>query len=186
MKTGITVLALSLGYATLRYNVFKGVPWTDWPLYVTNKAFALSALLLLTIAVVRNASRKSDTRQLLSVGWMFLLMHLWQSLVLLGVSYYPKYFENGKLTVVAGLSLLLGVTAAVTIQRLLKGGQENDARRIALLGAALCGVGIHAALLGYAGWFEPWTWPGWMIPITLVAFVTGLVALGAGLRYGRV
>jgi hypothetical protein len=34
-------------------------------------------------------------------------------------------------------------------------------------------------MLGYAGWFQPATWPGHMIPITLISFVAGTVALAA-------
>ena len=42
-------VAVSGIYATLRYNVFKRVPWSDWPHYVGNKILALSALILVSL-----------------------------------------------------------------------------------------------------------------------------------------
>jgi hypothetical protein len=58
MKTSLLTFLGSAIYATARYNVFKGVPWSDWPIYTLNKAFALSALLLLVSSVLRKRSAK--------------------------------------------------------------------------------------------------------------------------------
>ena len=44
------LIALAAVYATVRYNVFKGVPWSDWPGYIADKALAVAGLLLLTSA----------------------------------------------------------------------------------------------------------------------------------------
>ena len=45
----IAVFLFSLIYAVLRYNVFKGVPWIDFPTYVFNKVLSLSALILFVL-----------------------------------------------------------------------------------------------------------------------------------------
>jgi len=37
----------------------------------------------------------------------------------------------------------------------------------------------------YAGWFQPTTWPGYMVPITLLSFAAGSAALAASLRRRR-
>jgi len=42
-------------------------------------------------------------------------------------------------------------------------------------------VGVHAAVLGFGGWFQPGTWPGYMVPITLISFLLGVVALILGM-----
>ena len=36
-----STFAAFLGYAIVRYVVFKGVPWSHVPVYVTNKSLAL-------------------------------------------------------------------------------------------------------------------------------------------------
>ena len=40
---------LSLAYAVVRYHGFGGVPWTDFPMFILNKAISLTAFLLLTL-----------------------------------------------------------------------------------------------------------------------------------------
>ena len=34
----VGILVLAAAYATVRYNIFKGVPWSDWPSYIADKA----------------------------------------------------------------------------------------------------------------------------------------------------
>lgn len=36
MKAVASVVLTTLAYATVRYNVFKGVPWDEWPTYVVS------------------------------------------------------------------------------------------------------------------------------------------------------
>ncbi len=38
-------------YAILRYNIFKGVEWTHFPLYIMNKILAFSGFLLLVLSL---------------------------------------------------------------------------------------------------------------------------------------
>ena len=56
MRTSLAALLGSTLYATVRYNVVKGVPWSDWPAYTPNKALALAALVVLVLSVVRRRS----------------------------------------------------------------------------------------------------------------------------------
>ena len=44
-----TTLALSIGYAVLRYHVMGPVPWKDFPFFILNKGLCLAAFLLLTL-----------------------------------------------------------------------------------------------------------------------------------------
>jgi hypothetical protein len=181
MKTTLTVLLTTAVYATVRYNVFKGVAWNEWPVYVLNKVFALSSLSLLMIYALRHRrNRGGASGGLLPAAWVLMLLHAGLSLVILNPAYYAKYFQIEKLTWQAGWSMMLGVLAAVGLHKFCRLCELNNP--VALLGKM--GVlaflsGLHAMLLGYAGWFQPSTWPGRMIPITLLSFVAGLVALGA-------
>jgi hypothetical protein len=57
-KLFIFIISSSLIYATLRYPVFGGVDWIHFPLYVINKALALSGFLLLLInSLISHKSR---------------------------------------------------------------------------------------------------------------------------------
>ena len=118
MKTTLTVLVTTALYATLRYNVFKGVAWSEWPVYVLNKVFALSALSLLMIYALRRRRSQDETAaRLLPVAWTLMLLHVGLSLAILNPAYYVKYFEAQKLTWQAGWSMMLGVVAAVGLHK---------------------------------------------------------------------
>jgi hypothetical protein len=181
MKTTLIVLLTTSLYATFRYNVFKGVAWSEWPVYILNKVFALSALLLLMIYALRCRRGAAEvSARLLPVAWILMLLHVGISLAILNPAYYVKYFQGAKLTWQAGWSTMLGVVAAVGLHKFCRACELNN--NIALpakMGSLAFVSGLHAALLGYAGWFQPATWPGHMIPITLISFVAGSVALGA-------
>jgi hypothetical protein len=109
-----------------------------------------------------------------------MLLHAGLSLAILKPAYYAKYFQVEKLTFQAGWSMMLGVAAAVGLHQICRACRLNQARSLCpKIGILAFGSGVHAMLLGYAGWFQPSTWPGHMIPITLISFTTGLVALAA-------
>lgn len=180
-KTFWAVTVLCAVYATVRYNVFKGVSWSEWPVYVLNKVFALSSLLLLLLCVLKGRRRPEEGRPaLLTAAWWLMLMHVGVSLAILTSAYYPKYYQGDKLTWQAGWSMLLGVVAAVLLH-LNSRPCERGASLLLKLGIFAFLSGVHAMLLGYAGWFTPATWPGHMIPITLISFAAGALALGAAL-----
>jgi len=172
----------SLAYATLRYNVFKGVPWSDWPVFVLNKALALSSLLLLVLWAVR-ARRGKGTPQtvLLTAASRMTLAHVGLSLVALTPVYFPAFFLDGRLTWQAGTAVALGVAAASGLAAGARQGGPHG-HRLPALGLVAFGAGTHAALYGYASWLTPWAWPGYMPPITLVSFMAGIIGVLAALR----
>jgi hypothetical protein len=178
-RTAAAVVAGSTLYASARYHVFSNAPWSDWPMYTLNKAFGLSALVLLVAAVARRRWRPGLAigRTMLAAGVLF-GMHVLVSLALLSPAYYPKFFAGGKLSALAGTALVLGAIATAALAAGAKPRPQETAdekaRGLALLAFA---VGAHAALPGVASWLEPSTWPGLMPPITLVAFVMGVAAL---------
>jgi hypothetical protein len=179
MRTSLLALLGSVIYATARYNIFKGVPWNDWSTYTLNKALALSALLLLVVAVTRKSSAKEpSTGRTLYMAGVFASMHVVLSLILLSPAYYESMFVQNKLTAAAGVSMVLGAVAAaaMTAGKRTQGASDPDGgvRNLAILAFV---VGLHAALQGFAGWFAPSKWPGMMPPITLMSFSLGLAAV---------
>ena len=170
---GIT--AASLAYATLRYNVFKGVAWSDWPVFVLNKGLALSSMMLLAAWILRHR-RSTDVSEpgLLAAASRLMLAHIGLSLVVLSPVYFPAFFVDGRLTWQAGAALAIGMAAAVGLPVVSRPGHAHLSR-LRGLGLIACAAGCHAALFGYSSWFTPAAWPGHLLPITLISFAAGLV-----------
>ena len=176
-STTWAVTAGSLAYATLRYNILKGVPWTDWPVFVLNKALALSSLLLLVLWTVRaRRGRGAPQAVLLAAASRMALAHVGLSLVVLTPVYFPAFFLDGRLTWQAGTAVALGVAAA---SGLAVGARHAGAHgyRLLALGLVAFGAGAHAALYGYSSWLTPSAWPGYLPPITLIAFAAGIFGM---------
>jgi hypothetical protein len=186
MRTSLLALLGSAIYATARYNIFKGVPWSDWPTYTLNKAFALAALVLLVFSVTRARAGGHSIAPAMHMAGVFWLTHVALSLTLLSPAYYDKFFVQGKLTATAGLSMLLGSVAAA-VMAVGKGVREDQAggRGLGYLAMLAFVVGLHAMLQGFAGWFTPSEWPGRMPPITLISFLLGLAAVVIAVRPKR-
>lgn len=174
------LFAAALGYATLRYNVFKGVPWADWPAYTVNKALAVASLLMIAATVIRLRRPGKPTSVLMATAGALALAHSLLSFALLNPLYYARLFDAGKLTLAAGLSLTLGA-AVMAVMEL--GARRSHRWSLPTQHAALalvaCAAGVHAALPAIATWFDPATWPGGLPPLTLISFVAGVIAAAA-------
>lgn len=187
MRTALLTLAGAVIYATARYNIFKGVPWTDWPTYVLNKAFALSAITLLAIAVIRQRmTREYSAAQTMYMAGVFAALHVVLSLTVLTPAYFEKFFQQGKFTAAAGWSMALGVIAAVMMafNARANGGQGSNGKRKKLVILAIL-IGLHAMLQGFAGWFVPAQWPGMLPPITLISCLLAVATAVIVLRSKR-
>lgn len=166
-------------YATVRYNVIKGVAWGEWPSYTLNKSFALTSLALIVLAVVQIARKDTGAiRQIMMAAGGLALAHILLSLALLSPAYYAKFFDGQKLTAIASIAIMLGAASAVMLHL----GQRESSnwgkvRRSLALTATAFLVSVHAAFPGFSGWFKPSTWPGGLPPITLISFVLGLTAI---------
>ena len=184
------ITAASLAYATLRYNVFKGVAWADWPVFILNKGLALASLLLLA-AWILGHRRSTDASEpaLLAAASRLMLAHIGLSLAALSPVYFPAFFADGRLTWQAGTALAIGVAAAVALPVVSRPGRAHrpgfaasassrcglpcgvvrvsswftpaaHRSRLRGLGLIAFAAGCHAALFGYSSWFTPAAWPG--------------------------
>ena len=182
---------LSLVYVVLRYHIFGGVEWREFPLFVLNKAMALAGFLLVTynfsfgpfknIGIKIPDSWMAARNILAMTGFLFLLIHAFISFLLFSPAHYGKFFEaEGTLTLIAGMSMLSGVIGFVllwmmniTFQSFMR---ENDVF-VAFIGSrkfllwALTLGGLHILFMGYNGWMHPEGWHGGIPPVSLVAFV---------------
>jgi len=148
----------------------------DWPAYTLNKAFALSALILLLVSVARSRFVPSTSNvRLMSAAGAFAMIHVLLSLALLSPEYYGKHFPGGRLSAVAGLSMLLG--AIVTVTLFMARTRQRPGAGFLKLPVVAFLAGLHALLLGIVPWTPVADWPGFLPPITLISFLLGLVAL---------
>jgi hypothetical protein len=174
----LSAMAASLLYATARYNIFKKVPWADWPIYTVNKALALAALILMLASLRGMIAGRRIGRVMMWAGTCAFL-HIILSLTLLDPAYYPKFFAGAKLNATAGISLLIGAAAAVAMELgARKSGSWSSRQRVRTLAAIALAGGLHAAIPGTGTWFAPADWPGGLPPITLISFGFGLAAAG--------
>jgi hypothetical protein len=183
--TSITFL-LSFIYAVIRYNIFKGVLWIHLPLYIFNKAISLTSILLLAasflsriFSVFSKSRKKVSTAPLVWVALVLAFLHSFISGVLLRPATYPQFFSDEQLNLRGETSLLLGILAFVAM---LSMGVYSIYKRINtavpikhpflqfLKYGTLYLIGGHTLILGLNTWLKPQDWPGYMLPISLIAF----------------
>jgi len=177
--TALGVIALAALYATVRYNVFKGVPWGDWPGYIADKALAVAGLLLLALAGWRKFRGRGSGALLMSWAGVLVIGHVALSLALFPAGYFSRFITDGHATLAGGISLLAGGLAI--------GLLELGARRAAVwrnggVAASFSGLlvfsAVHSAAPGVSGWLDPGTWPGGLPPLTLLASVPAFLTSG--------
>jgi hypothetical protein len=190
--TIITVaLLFGLGYAVVRYHVAGPVPWEDFPFFILNKGFSLSAFVLLALNFsfgplhslgVHVPQGWLNARKALGMtGFLLVLIHALMSFMLFSPNVYGKFFQpDGTLTLLAGLSMLGGILAFVVLWAYNLSFQTHlredkafiqfiTSRRFMLVAMILGGA--HLFFMGYEGWLNPSGWHGGIPPVSLVAFV---------------
>lgn len=113
-------------------------------------------------------------------------MHVLVSFLLISSAYYPTFYDGPKMNLIGDLSLLAGILSlgclAIPMVTTLPGMFEHlgaerwlRSQRMGYLGLAL--VSAHLLVMGGAGWLTPSRWPGYMPPITLLAFLAAVLPL---------
>jgi len=183
----IATVVLTWLYALVRYIIFKHVAFAQLPLYVTNKAIALSAIIFIAAATLKTKNNGPDTKLYLSsFGFFLALIHVIISIILLEPDYFPKLFAGGKFNIFGELSILFGILAFTAFIILLISTTTREylkdiLKRIAspdfinILG--LLFLVFHTFLLGIKGWMTPKQWPGYLPPITLLGFIVAIIPI---------
>jgi hypothetical protein len=187
----LTVIAFCAIYATLRYIVFKGVEIAHFPLYITNKIISWASIIFIAISyLIRKSGDQAVHKDLAKwtglVGFMMVIGHIIISLAILGPAYFPKFYSGEQMNFSAEFSMLGGVIAffafaipainSVSVIRLSLHPETWQSRQkigyVGLLFAA-----AHTAFMGYSGWFDISSWPGYLPPITLIATIIAVIPL---------
>ncbi|WP_242346901.1 hypothetical protein [Anaeromyxobacter terrae] len=178
---GALAFAGCFAYAFVRYVVVKGEPLASVPLYVTNKALSVVAVLLVGAAAAR--PRAAWRRGARAAGLLAAALHGLASVVLLRPAYLASlYAPSGRLAASGELAVLCGAGALVAFAalKLARPPLPAGAARLAAHGA-LALVAVHCAALGATGWLAPATWPGGLPPLTLIGALAAAVGLAASI-----
>jgi len=197
LRWSVLLMGVPLTYAIVRYHVFAGVDWSDFPLFIANKAFSLAAVFLIAASycigkLVHRYDNDPGKRLVLIkfcglMGFSLAAMHAFMALLLFSPAYYPKFFhDTGRLNLVGELSMVLGVmslwclaiTAITSLPFMYDAVGADRWQRGQRLGyMSLFLAAGHTLVMGWSGWLVPAGWPGALPPISLVAFIVATVPL---------
>jgi len=193
----LLLLGVPLTYSIVRYHVFKGVTWSHFPLHIANKAISLAAVFFIAtsylIGKVLQAQADDPEKRLILIkfcglmGFSLAAIHAFMALLLFTPAYYPKFFlEAGPMNLTGELSMAFGVLSlwCLTITALTSLPFMYDAigadrwQRGQRMGyGSLLLVSGHVLVMGFSGWLAPAGWPGFLPPISLLAFIAAIIPL---------
>ena len=182
LTLGLAVLA----YAVLRYHLVKSVPWEHFPLYTTNKVFAVVGLAGLVGS--RLATGRERRQRYGLAGLWCTTVHLIMSLLLMTPNYFGKFYsKSGQFTWQTELSMAAGVLGVGFLLWLLIATLKTETQKQTSLVPCLArwtllATALHLVFMGGAGWLnrDDWTAAKGLPAITLLAF--GIALAGMALK----
>ena len=185
----LIVFGLSLFFAFIRYNIVRNVPFDNFPLFITNKAVALAATILIGLSFLLGPLARFFPNQftphlylrkhLGMIGFGVASLHAMMSLVLLNPANYSRfYLEGGKFNLVGESSMLFGIlaflifvaifiTSLPPMEKHMHPDQWKLVQRFGYL--AYFFVLLHVGIMGYRGWFRPEAWQYGLASISLIS-----------------
>ena len=201
IKWFVVVFGLALCYAILRYHLAGDIPWSDFPLYILNKATSLAAVFFVACSYLIGRVftwHNKDPRKLVIIKFCGLMglslagIHAFMAVCVLRPAYFSKFFEDdGRLNAIGGWGLLAGILALwalvmpgiATIPGMAKavGGQRwKRGQRMGYF--ALLMVLGHMVVFGWNGWRHPESWNWGLPPISLWAALVAAFTILVKLR----
>ena len=169
VRNCIIVIVLTLLYSILRYNVFGNVPPSNMPTLIINKGISFSLIVFLLLACVSRINNKvAEHKIYMQFTKTFIIIHVLLSLSILSEKYFPKLFENTKLTIAGSASVLFGVLALMSYLF------RRNKKTILVFYLLII---LHLLFIGYKGWFDIGKWNGMMPPITLICTLLLIVTM---------
>jgi hypothetical protein len=183
-KKIIIIYIISLIYAIVRYNVFGNVPWNDVPIFITNKAVALTVMILLLFSHYQKENVLVVRKRLLKVIFALTSWHVFISFVLLSPHYYGKFYYNDVLSITGYAVVTFGIVAYTGIlslnsENLLKNRIANftisESYKKIIRKLIPIFIAGHLLFMGAKGWITPEKWYGYLFPISLISFILLLI-----------
>lgn len=190
------LLLVTAAYASTRYVVFGPIAAAHIPLYVLNKSFAWTSIVLLALALGLGPAARLwpalgpqlwRRRWWGLVGFALATTHIVMSLAILNYGYYRLMFRQAfEFTLLAECAMLAGALAWLAllapvaaslpgVRAAMSARYWQGLQRVGVLALAL--AGLHLAY-GVPGWLTPAAWHGGLPPITLWSASAVLIALG--------
>lgn len=185
----LIIFAVTFGYAFIRYNVVRNIPFENIPLFIANKAIALTAAILIGLSFLLGPLAKFWPKMFTShlylrkhlgvAGFTIAALHALMSLILFTPAYYPKFFlPSGKMNLIGESSMLFGIVAFLVfaaisvaslppIERYMSSQQWKLIQRLGYL--AYVFVLFHVVIMGWAGWWKPESWKFGLASISLIS-----------------
>lgn len=184
-------------YAIIRNNVIKGTPWVELPLFISNKAISLSAVVFIALSYALGSCARFWPKMFVPalglrkffglLGFSLAALHGLMSFLIFSPARYPKFFlASGKLNLVGELSMLFGVlaffifalVALASVSAIAQSMEHQRWLRVQRLGYfGLILVFFHVFTMGFESWLKPAGWPGGLLPISLVTAIVIAFAL---------
>ena len=178
-RTALVTIIISLLYAVIRYNIAGDVPWSQFPVFIVNKATACSGVILLGLAGLNDSAEKRHRIGLFASACLGL--HCLLSLMLLTpANFEGKFFQaDNTFTTIGGLALFCGALGilgqAVLWRRSMNTAPNSGPSLITGLGRILLLLAAaHVTLIGFRTWTQWSHWPGYLPPITLLIFIIAI------------
>lgn len=190
----LVTFIMTFGYAFLRYNVVRNVPYENIPLFITNKSIALTATILIGLSFLLGPLARFLPKLFVSLlylrkhlgitGFALAAFHALISLVLFTPAHYPKFFLlNGKINLIGEFSMLFGILAFLVfsaisitslppIEKHMDPRQWKSIQRLGYLAYVL--VLFHVVIMGWAGWWKP---ESWQFGLASISFIAALVII---------
>jgi len=178
--SGIVFLVM-FSYAIIRYNLGKGVGFSQTPFYVLNKAFAYFSLFNFGMLAISGKlfeniwgeKTKENVNYFTKLGLFAVFCHVSMSIVLFNHHYFPHLIqENGELSLVGSLSLLFSILAfAILVFINLKLIKQSKTFKVILTLFVI----LHLFFLGFHTWSSFTDWPWYLPPISLLAFIDSAI-----------
>lgn len=183
------LVAVTFAYAILRYVVVKGIPASEIPLFILNKAISWSALILLSVAI---GSRSLPKRRWAGrAGGALAALHVLLTVPLLSPPYFPNLFAGpepktwsamGQVVLLTGALGVTGLAIVAWPSRPSRGSGRWVHRLPPLIVAV---AALHCVALGWTSSWNPTRWPGGLPAISLLAFAGAAVGLATWIRRAR-
>ena len=192
------IFIISFAYAIIRYNVIRDVPIENIPLFISNKAIALAATILIGISFLlgplarffpnRYTQHLYLRKHIGLVGFGLGALHSLMSLALLSPAYYGKFYDGdtGKFNAIGEGSLLFGVLAFIvfslvsitSIPSIAERMTQQKWQTIQRMGyLAYIFVLLHVVVMGFAGWLHASAYQYGFISVSLVAALVIILVL---------
>jgi len=175
----IILFLAALLYATLRYIIFGPYKFNAFPIFIMNKALALSFMMYLYI--LSSPYFKRVKRSLIGMSAYGMgIMHAMFSVILLPTSYLKKYYTtDGEMAVGFSAMIFFGIVALILMIIISKGFryQSRYNKYWATFGFEklflmfLIVTGLHIFVFCINDWIRISRWYGYMPPVSLIAFI---------------